>query len=113
MKTKIFNSLIEKVECDTGKDLETIGFRSKHSNYHLSFYGCADEDYNVLVEDFGCITDNDWKQLEPTKEQITIMQNTINNKVSELHNSEKESNIDEDFNGNYYDYYGVNQAMFI
>ncbi|WP_440881440.1 hypothetical protein [Tenacibaculum sp. C7A-26P2] len=85
MQTRVFSRLKQKVECDTGSDLETIGFRSKNGIYEMSFYGSEEDDYKVIVEDFGCMKNQKWYQLEPTETQIITLQNIINKEADNLY----------------------------
>lgn len=106
---QIFEKIISKIKRNTGMDLEQIGFDCKYNNYRTNFYGNLEEDYQLRVEDFGLMKESKWIQLEPTEIQLNIMQNIINDEIEQVEEEIKreEVNIDPDFNGSFYEYYGV------
>lgn len=82
MKREIFNKLMQNTICDTGLDLETVGFRSKYGVYELSFYVEIENGTNIIIEDFGLLKEGKWQQLEPTKKQINELQEMANKEIS-------------------------------
>ena len=106
-----FDVLINNVECDTENDIETIGFVSEWMNYEINFYTNIEAAGKVIIEDFGFMKDKSWVQCTPTDLQIDAMKKLIADKIDELSGIKEEKDHD-DFNGDYYDYYGVKREMF-
>ena len=73
----IFASLLANVQCDTGDEIDTIGFTANYINFHMNFYGCLDSDHAVVVEGFGREISGDWQQMAPTEKQLWEMQQMI------------------------------------
>ena len=114
LSKSIFNSLIERVKCDTGKDFETIEFSGDYDLFSISFRGEQKKDFKLQVVEFGFLIHKQWFAFELTEVQHTTLQNIINSKVEELETLlTPEEDPNEDFNGSYYDYYGINQNSFI
>ena len=109
MEAKYFNKLITSLKLEN--DPNCIAFSAKYQNYELSFY--ADENDNVIVEDFGFMRRHNWVQLEPTKMQLAKMQTKINEQREILNNEPNDPEYDADFKGDHYDYFGVKQSDFI
>lgn len=107
---KAFTFLIKNCECQTGDDKQRIGFVSKWMNYEISFYSSDNNIVEAVIDDFGFLKGGVWNQCEATDNQFKKMGDVLNKKLIELDSTE---HIYDDFNGDYYDYYGVNNAMFI
>lgn len=112
MDTIAFNQLISKSICDTGCDLDTIGFVAKHNNYEMNFYCSGDEGYKVCVDDFGKMVKGKWQQFEPSEDQLQEMSKILNAKKEELFSSSREEELVEEFDGDYYNLYGVKRSDF-
>jgi len=108
LPTTIFNSLIQNIKLDTGtKDIETIGISANFGSYSISFYGKMEDNYKVIVEDFGMTKNNScWVILEPTQKQLDKMQKSILDKVEHVKEVLKES--EEDMEWEYTDLYNEN-----
>ena len=106
----IFTQLIERAVCDTGEDTSLIGLRSKIGNYELSFYAEDQDDYLLIVEDFGKMIKGKWEQFVPTKNQKLIMRKKITDKADALYAAAKTEIITEPDN---YDTLGLNIGMFL
>ena len=109
MEAKYFNKLITSLKLEN--DPDCIAFSAKYQNYELSFY--ADENDNVIVDNFGFTKRHNWVQLEPTKMQLAKLQTKIDEQLKILKNEAKENDYDKDFKGDHYDYFGVSRADFI
>ena len=111
---KIFDALIKCAKVETGNDIGTVGMGATFINYSIGFYASSDDNYKVIVEDFGMMKKGDWIQLEPTENQLAEMQKIILNKVEgiRLSNQESEERFDDSFDGDYYNLYGVSKSMF-
>lgn len=112
MNTTTFNQLVKNISCDTGDDLSVIGFVAKHENYEINFYGNEDEGFVLRVEDFGFTENGVWNQLNPTDEQMSVMTKILSDKKEELFENVVEDEFEEEFDGDYYSYYGVKQSDF-
>ena len=116
----IFGSLLKNAECDTGDDLDTIGFISKWMNYEMSFY--VDESYgdDLVIEDFGCMRKGEWIQYQPTKKQKQQLNELISKRRIEIEEENRQKQIEaeelrkdqREFLNDPYSFYGVNRAMF-
>lgn len=82
LKGEFFAHLLSSAKCDNCT-LECIGFTSKWNNYSISFYASANDNFTVIVEDFGRMVKKAWQQLEPTAEQVQAMQELINSKIND------------------------------
>lgn len=69
----IMTALIKKSVCDTGDATDHIGFSAEHGKHSVNFYADFSESDEIVVEDFGFMEKNVWKQLEPTPPQIDLM----------------------------------------
>jgi len=84
MKTKIFNYLIENAEIESGSELDTVGLSSKFNNYEFSFYGENIDGYNLIVEDFGKMTKDGWKQETPNDFELSEMKKLLLESVKKV-----------------------------
>lgn len=118
----VFNKMIQNATCDAGDVDDVVGFSSEHEDWSISFYGKADDDFYMIIEDFGVFSETisggkTWQQLLPTANQLVEMQDKINDKAEELHQEKADEEEAQKeaikFNKDPYDYYGVNRSMFI
>lgn len=84
MNNRAFQNLMKKAKCDTGDDIETVGFIAKHLSYECNFFGDAVDDHKVTIDDFGKMYKKKWIQDTPSEEQLNIMQKMINKKRDNL-----------------------------
>lgn len=80
ISTTNFSELMGNLIIQTGNDTDIIGFTAKKKPFEISFHGDLEDNYQLVVDDFG--TDND--VFVPTEEQLTAMQNAILSKAEEL-----------------------------
>ncbi len=101
-----FRGLMKDLKCETGDDIEAVGFKSSRGPFQISFHGNLEDNYQVSIEDFGMnLQGGGWEILEPTEAQVQTMQNKLLEMVEEL--QEKQSTIVEfqDNHGIYSQYY--------
>lgn len=116
MDTIIFNKLMAKRVCQTGTDMDGIGFSAEHGPYLISFYGESENHYKVIVDDFGFTSATGWTCLTPSQNQLKVMQKALHERSNEIVEELRQEHFadgDDDCDGNLYNYYGVNPAMFI
>lgn len=96
---KVFDLLIESAECDTGNDLEQVGFSGtikleindlESIEYYMNFSGNKEYDYKLFIDDV-CVRHVDlfdgpdqWIALYPWPNQMEKMQNMIYDQVDEI-----------------------------
>ena len=76
------DELIENAECDTGNDLDQIGFSISNDRYEVNFYGDRQFDYLVGIESFFNLKTKN--HVTPTERQISRMKEIIYNKADEI-----------------------------
>ena len=106
--------IFKHIECHTGNDLETIGFESEFEDYYINFYGKIENGYKLIVESFGkfsMIKENSLEVSETSEKDLLAMQNIINAYHHYLVRN-KTNETEEEFDGDYYSYYGVNEKDF-
>ena len=109
MENRIIDHLITNVKPYTGKDLETVGLESEYENYKVSFYGLKEDNYKLVVEDFGLSINQKWRQYYPTDMQLELMQVKLIKAVSEL---QLEDDPTDEGIQDLYDYFGVKRSNF-
>ena len=112
MENRIIDHLITNVKPYTGKDLETVGLESKYENYKVSFYGLKENNYKLVVEDFGLSINQKWRQYYPTDMQLELMQVKLIKAVSELQHECIEDDPTDEGIQDLYDYFGVKRSNF-
>lgn len=119
-----FYNLVDALTIDKGNsDNDIIVLNSKIDCYNLDVYvnlnhnGEFDIDEDLHVNEFGSEIFGNWQELFIKTSQYNNLKNVVlkrvENYLDELEEQRKENAIDEDFNGDYYDYYGVSHGMFI
>ena len=81
---EVFKGLMGNLKCETGDDVDIIGFISKFKSYEISFAGFMEDGYDVIVEDFGKMSSGKWIQMEPSEYQLDIMKLKIDSKRMDL-----------------------------
>lgn len=80
-----------ELQLETGNDLDAIGFKSSRGPFQISFYGEMENNYKLIVEDFGMNQmGGGWEVMQPTDEQILLMQRALLAKRAEIENAPKE-----------------------
>ena len=82
-----FDRLLKKAECETGDDLETIGFTSQQSKFAISFHQTDGE--QLQVDEFHKLIQGEWAECEPTEEQLKRMQKVIDDRHNEIINENR------------------------
>ena len=77
----IFKKLITNSYSEDSS-IECVSIKSKFAGFEISFYAWKDNGYKLVVEDFGYSKNGEWVQLQPTINQLTVMNDSL---VSELH----------------------------
>ena len=112
MENRIIDHLITNVKLYTGKDLETVGLQSEYENYKVSFYGIKENNYKLVVEDFGLSINQKWRQYYPTDMQLELMQVKLIKAVSDLQDECLEDDQTDEGIQDLYDYFGVKRSNF-
>lgn len=84
MNQSTFHNLIEKATCNTGSDIDTIGFIAKNQQHEVNFFAEAQDGHKVTIDTFGKMHKKKWVKDTPTEEQLNVMQKTINTKRDNL-----------------------------
>ena len=119
-----FYNLVDALTIDKpNTDNDTIVLNSKIDCYNLDVYvtlnhnGEFDIDEDLHVNEFGSEIFGNWQELFIKTSQYNNLKNVVlkrvENYLNELEDQRKENAIDNDFNGDYYDYYGVSRGMFV
>ncbi len=94
-----FKTLLNRLTVDTDNGLEVLGLRSKHRSNEISFYGNEEDNYTLIVEDFGKMVKGKWIELEPTSEQLEQLKSALSTAVdkvsNELEEAERQEIIDQ------------------
>lgn len=105
MKKQYFDKLIENAKV-IQEDEDSVIMKSKVEKYEFEIYAERSNDFEVYVNEFGKMDGKYWIELEPTEEQISFLQDLIeNNKPSERPYEDRYINK--------YDYFGVKPQDFI
>ena len=80
------DELIEMAECDTGNDLDQIGFSISNDRYSIGFGGYKKYDYSCVVYIFYNLKSK--IELTPTESQLSRMKEIICNKADEIEKQE-------------------------
>lgn len=110
ISTKIFNGLVDNCKAEDESTLEQVAFRSHYTWYGMSFYANIDDNYNLMVEDFGRNVKGVWQQHEPTEEQLNWMRQKIDAEVMRLQ-GERTIEVMEEYEDPYKTF-GVSRADF-
>lgn len=89
----IFNELIKHAVCDTGDDLNCVGFSSSYHKWSAGFY--RDENGQFNYEDFGFDGTNGFIEYKPTEEQITRMQLHIDTRINDIENGKRNEELED------------------
>lgn len=81
---EIFFELMHNLKCETGNDLDCIGFRVKYKGYEVSFHGELENNYDVVVDDFGKMVSGKWVGVNPRAYQLGLMNIKLHRKHSEI-----------------------------
>lgn len=113
----MFLKLFRGLKPDGNGSLECASLVSKVGNHEITIYASIDNGYELCIECFGFVKNGRWHQMEPTKSQLIFLESAIMKEAKrqeELFDEKERAEMpDPDFNGNYYDYYGVTPQMFI
>jgi hypothetical protein len=90
IQKSVFDQLISNIECECNDLHGTIGFSAEHGNWSLSFNAEAENDFSIILEDFGFLCQDRWIQCEPSFDQLFKMQDVINDKVTQLQDEENQ-----------------------
>ena len=80
----VFDALLDTVECSTGYTLQCVGLTASLQEYTISFYGDWEDDYALVVEDFGKMGLGKWVQCEATEEQLIAMKARLDEAVATI-----------------------------
>lgn len=111
MENRILDHLINNTTLYTGDDLDTVGLESVYENYKVSFYGLKENEYKLVVEDFGLTINQKWRQYYPTGPQLELMQLKLATTVIILQKKIIEELPSEDIYDPY-EYFGVKRSNF-
>ena len=89
---EMFNSILKTADCDSWDLKDVVGFKCEMANYTLRFYGDAENDFNVKVDEFGFGILGYFTECKASTSQIEKMQEIILKKVEELEELEEDSN---------------------
>lgn len=113
---KLLDSAKEQEDCQ----LDNFAIRLKIDGYIIECYkeyGNFAADNTLYFDTCGSIVFGKYEDMTLTDYQHKLLEkkfDEMSNKWLELYEQEnKAKSLDTDFNGDYYDYYGVNRAMFI
>lgn len=81
---EIFTGLLKNLICETGSETDVIGFRAKYKGHELSFHGCEEDGYDVMVEDCGRMLNGKWVQIEANEAQIGVMKIQLESRKAEI-----------------------------
>lgn len=81
---EIFTGLLKNLKCETGNEKDVIGFRAKYKGYEISFHGELDDNYDVIVGDFGRMLNGKWEQAEPKQYQLQLMKIKLQSKNTNI-----------------------------
>ena len=65
---KSFSDCFLNLKNQTGDDLGQVGLSAKYNDVSIHFYGIA-PDYEIVIEEFGCVVDGEWVECAPTETQ--------------------------------------------
>lgn len=119
-----FYNLVDALTIDKpNTDNDIIVLNSKIDCYILDVYvsldhnGEFDIDEDLHINEFGSEIFGNWQELFIKTSQYNNLKNVVlkrvENYLNELEEQRKENAIDNDFNGDYYNYYGVSRGMFV
>lgn len=80
----VFEKLMKKSVCDTGEDLDAIGFTAEAFGYSLNFYAELESDHDLQIDCFGRETKDGWVDYEPTPQQRLIMYSIVKQKAASI-----------------------------
>ena len=103
----IFTQLIHTAKLQSGDSEHIIRLFAKDSIHEVDFVGTEDNDFKVEVIAFGNNTKQGFSEVEPTLDQLCLMQSEINDRLTYLRNVQKR-----DFITDNYDYNGVLRQHF-
>ena len=84
IEPSVFDALLQAVECATGYTLQCVGLTASLYEYTISFYGDWEDDYALVVEDFGKMCSGKWVQCEATEEQLVAMKARLDEAVASI-----------------------------
>lgn len=87
---KLTTTIAKATPEHSGFGVEKIVFKGKHFNYEASFYADEEDNYDLIVEDFGRMYKGKWQQLEPSSAQINLMNRMIANEIERLTDAQNE-----------------------
>jgi hypothetical protein len=117
-----FYKLLKTIKAEEDSTLDNFGVVMKVDGYIIECYRTYDNDDIFTDEPLnfdtcGSIVFGKYEDMTLTDYQYKLLDDKFNKLRTEWLNEYdrklKEESIDTDFNGDYYDYYGVNRAMFI
>jgi len=92
MNTLIFTTLIKNAQCDTGKDLDQVGFSASTVHFNVDFYGNKKNNYDLEINQFGYGEQGNFTHVEPTTRQREMMQKMIIDMANEVQSIIDEEN---------------------
>lgn len=82
IRQSVFLNLMQHCSCDTGDDIETVGFVARNFGYAINFYGLQENGHALTIDEFGHFVNGKWMDCEPTTEQLEIMRTKLSKQVS-------------------------------
>lgn len=117
MSNEIFNKLISKLD-NSNSQSDHLVLEAKLGVYEIGFFASEEDQFQVQVDDFGRLHNGKWQQMQPTNQQLKVMEGLFNKELEtqrELDQAyERENQTSNTFTSvDYYEMYGVSEASFV
>lgn len=95
MRNEIFEMALEKKEVDFHFIDELVEITAQRYGFMISFYGRIEDDYKLIVDEFGRGRGKDWVGYEPTPAQIEMMEHILGSELRALRSRLEEEEEEE------------------
>lgn len=90
LKNTTFRKIMRELQ-PSDSSLENVFLEADWGKHRISVYALPDDNYTLIVEDFGYESKGVWHQAEPTGEQLQQLQKAMQNELNRLYAEEDES----------------------
>lgn len=90
LKDTVFKKLVQALS-PTDSTLENVFLEAEWGKHRLSFYALPEDNYTLMIEDFGFESKGVWYQANPTDNQLKTLEDLLEKELDRLYTSTEQT----------------------
>ncbi|GLB52999.1 hypothetical protein NBRC110019_20390 [Neptunitalea chrysea] len=95
LSTEVFRKILQDLH-PLDSSLENVFLIAEWGKHKISLYALPEDNYTLIIEDFGYESKGFWYQITPTKAQLEILEKALETELNQLYKIDREAFIYEE-----------------